>query len=600
MVNETPAHLLPRVPQPFAVIHEDRCDGIRCDLFRMAMLVTAHTRDHRDLFAEFPRAPGPLLRLGPRAARETRQDRRVERRQRVPEIPAVGHPGKKLIEAIRSREPWPHRARFQFLRSFPGQAQDALIEVGEHPIEVNKQLVHRSKVLICMTLWYAPAMRAVDLITKKRDGGEHSAEEIEFLIRGYVDGSIPEYQVSAWLMAVFFNGMTGAEAGVLTRMMIESGDTIDLSTLSGPLVDKHSTGGVGDKVSLILAPVAAACGIEVPMMSGRALGHTGGTLDKLESIPGFSTALTPSRFAEIIGEAGFAMTGQSKAIVPADRLLYALRDVTGTVESVPLITASIMSKKFAEGAESLIFDVKTGSGAFMKDIEASRTLAQSLLSTGKSLGRGVVAVITRMSEPLGYMVGNFLEVEESIHCLMGSSAPESFRYPQDLMDVTLRLTAWMLVAGGKASSVDEAEDKCRAVIENGAALERFWKNVELQGGDREATEKALGTIRAPAKVPVKADADGVVADIDAFTVGMAGVGLGVGRSKTDDDVLPDVGFEFVMKVGDSVRRGDDIAYVYGQDSAAASVAASAVSGAITVSDSAPDPGSIIVEEHESL
>lgn len=442
-------------------------------------------------------------------------------------------------------------------------------------------------------------MRAVDLITKKRDGGTHSTAEIEYLIRGYVDGSIPEYQISAWLMAVFFSGMSGEEAGVLTRMMIESGATIDLAGLAGPLVDKHSTGGVGDKVSLILAPIAAACGLQVPMMSGRALGHTGGTLDKLESIPGYSTALTPERFREIIDACGFAMTGQSEEIVPADRLLYALRDVTGTVESVPLITASILSKKFAEGAQSLVFDVKTGSGAFMKSVEASRTLAQSLISTGESLGRNVVAVITRMTEPLGYMVGNFLEVEESVFCLMGSSAPAGFRYPEDLMEVTLRLTAWMLVAGGVAADVAEAEERCRATIESGTALERFWRNVELQGGDREKLESRLGSWRAPVEVQVPAGRAGVVAEIDAYSVGTAGVPLGVGRSKTDDDVLPDVGFALSKKVGSNVAQGETIATVYGHDQARAEAAAAAVSAAITISDQAPERLPLIVEELQS-
>ncbi len=443
-------------------------------------------------------------------------------------------------------------------------------------------------------------MRAVDLIVKKRNGQTHSRDEIEFLVNGYVDGSIPEYQISAWLMSVYFSGMSGDEAGALTRAMIESGSTMDLSGLPGPLVDKHSTGGVGDKVSLILAPIAAACGLQVPMMSGRALGHTGGTLDKLESITGYSTAMDVSRFRSFIDECGYAMTGQSKDIVPADRLLYSLRDVTGTVESVPLITASIMSKKFAEGAQSLVFDVKTGSGAFMKTVEDSRSLAQSLIATGESLGRGTVAVITRMNEPLGYMVGNFLEVEESAYCLMGDSAPDSFRYPHDLMTVTLRLTAWMLVAGGLVDSVDEGEARCRSAIEDGSAYERFISNVGLQGGDAKKLESDLGVRRAPIAQEIRADRAGIVTGINAFEIGMAGVGLGVGRSKTDDDVLPDVGVELRAKVGDRVEDGDVLCVVYGESDEDVAGASDPIAGSFSIGDSEPERTPLIVDELSAL
>lgn len=443
-------------------------------------------------------------------------------------------------------------------------------------------------------------MRAVDLIVKKRSGEQHSREEIEYLVDGYVDGSIPDYQISAWLMAVYFAGMNGEEAGALTRAMIESGSTMDLDALSGPLVDKHSTGGVGDKVSLILAPLAAACGLQVPMMSGRALGHTGGTLDKLESIDGYSTAMDVERFRSIIESCGYAMTGQSEDIVPADRLLYALRDVTGTVESVPLITASIMSKKFAEGARSLVFDVKTGSGAFMKSVDDSRRLAQSLIDTGRSLERGTVAVITRMNEPLGYMVGNFLEVEESVHCLMGDRAPSGFVVPEDLMTVTLRLTAWMLVAGGVVPTVDEGEERCRAALADGSAYERFRCNVAEQGGDPDALERQLGTRRGSASVEVKAQDDGVVTAIDAYTIGMAGVRLGVGRNKTDDDVLANVGFAIARKVGEAVTAGDTLCTVYGESEAAARTAAEKTFEAFTVGDEPPERLPLIVDELSAL
>lgn len=447
---------------------------------------------------------------------------------------------------------------------------------------------------------FSKGMRIVDIIAKKRDGGELTPEEIKTLVDGYVDGSVPEYQVSAWLMAVFFRGMNGTEAGAFTRAMIDSGKTMDLSGLAGPLVDKHSTGGVGDKVSLILAPVVAACGVQVPMMSGRALGHTGGTLDKLESITGFSTAMDNKRFAEIIDSCGFAMTGQSKDIVPADRLLYALRDVTATVESIPLITASIMSKKFAEGAESLVFDVKTGAGAFMKSEDDARKLAESLLETGKSLGRGVVTVLTNMDEPLGRMVGNFLEVEESAYCLMGSRAPDDFVYPEDLMEVTLRLCAWMLVAGNKAESVEEAEAKCREVIEDGSAYKVFLENVKLQGGDVAKLENDLGTRRAAYHHDVAASRSGAVAEINAYEVGMAGVGLGVGRNKTEDDVLPNVGVEIFKKVGAKVGEGDALCRIYGESEDAVTTAAKRVREAFTIADSAKRPETLIVDQLTAL
>ena len=447
---------------------------------------------------------------------------------------------------------------------------------------------------------FSPDMRAVDLIVKKRNGMSVSADEIQFLIDGYVSGEIPDYQMAAFVMAVYFKGMNGSESGALTRAMIDSGTTMDLAGLPGPLVDKHSTGGVGDKVSLILAPIAAACGLQVPMMSGRALGHTGGTLDKLESIAGYGTGMDTARFTSIIGSCGYAMTGQSEDIVPADRLLYALRDVTGTVESVPLITASIMSKKFAEGAQALVFDVKSGSGAFMKTLEDSRRLAESLIDTGRILGRSVVAVITRMSEPLGYMVGNFLEVVESAYCLMGDRAPEHFRYPHDLMTVTLRLTAWMLVAGGVADDVAAAESRCREAIADGSAYERFRCNVAAQGGDPDLLESELDTRRAPIAERIMADHDGFVTEIDAYQVGMAGVYLGAGRNKTDDDVLDDVGVELHAKVGDEVSAGEALCTIYAESKTAADEAINRVREAYHVGPSAPREQGLILDELTSL
>jgi len=408
-------------------------------------------------------------------------------------------------------------------------------------------------------------VRALDIITAKRDGESLSREQTQFLIDGYVTGSIPEYQISAWLMATYFSGMTMQETADLTQCMIDSGRTIDLGGLAGPLVDKHSTGGVGDKVSLILAPLAAAHGIQVPMMSGRALGHTGGTLDKLESIPGYTTALSPERFRDIISDVGYAMTGQSEDIVPADRKLYALRDVTGTVESVPLITASILSKKFAEGAQKLVFDVKCGSGAFMKDLESARRLAESLVKTGQGLDRAVYAVITRMEEPLGIMVGNFLEVEESVGLLKGKPTDPRL---VDLWEVIMRLVAWMLVAAGKYDSIDEAFEAAPAPIESGEALKRFERNVELQGGNLEELRARLGSRRAPKTRDIAAETAGVVTAVDAYLTGMAGVYLGVGRSTAEDDVLPDVGIEAFKKVGAEVTEGEALCRIYGHDESA--------------------------------
>ncbi|MDR1931513.1 MAG: thymidine phosphorylase [Spirochaetales bacterium] len=438
-------------------------------------------------------------------------------------------------------------------------------------------------------------MRALDIIVKKRNGEELTTEEIDFLVRGYVDGSVPDYQMSAWLMAVFFQGMTGRETGDLTRRMIASGDTLDLSGIEGPFVDKHSTGGVGDKVSLILAPLAASFGIKVPMMSGRSLGHTGGTLDKLEAIPGYTIARDIGDFRRILNETGFAMTGQSEKIVPADRLLYALRDVTGTVESVPLITASILSKKFAEGADALVFDVKCGSGAFMKNRKDAEALSQSLIATGRSLGRKIICVLTRMDEPLGRMVGNFLEAEESALCLRGDTEGR-----EDLMDVTYRLTAWMLVAGGVCRGADEAEALCRQKLAAGGPYNLFLKNIEAQGGDAAAFEKAIGKKRAPVRRALTSTASGYIAGIDAYKTGMAAVYLGAGRSKTSDPVLPDVGIIFHKKKGGKVSQGEEICSVFAQTGDAADMALRQLREALIVTGSPPQPGTMLIREYSAL
>lgn len=436
-------------------------------------------------------------------------------------------------------------------------------------------------------------MRAVDVIMKKRDGQELTRDEIAFMVAGYVSGEIPEYQVSSWLMAVFFRGMSFRETADLTELMLRSGSVMDLSGLEGPFVDKHSTGGVGDKVSLILAPIAAACGVRVPMMSGRALGHTGGTLDKLESIPGYGTRLDEARFRDYIRADGFAMTGQTDAIVPADKKLYSLRDVTATVESVPLITASILSKKVAEGAEALVFDVKSGPGAFMKSVEDAERLAQSLVNTGQAMGKRIVGVITDMTEPLGDKVGNFLEVEESIDCLKGGG-------PADLLEVTYRLTAWMLVAGGKAEDLAEAEGLCRAAVESGRAYELFLANVRRQGGDVEKMLSLYGAYRSDHRRELKAPKAGYIRSIDAFKIGLAGVYLGVGRNKTVDPVAPDVGFVFKAKKGAKVEAGQAVAEVYGKDRSSLDAAWPLIEAALTIGDAAPASAPLIIKEITAL
>jgi pyrimidine-nucleoside phosphorylase len=432
-------------------------------------------------------------------------------------------------------------------------------------------------------------MRAVDLIVKKRQGQALSQEEISFLIRGYVAGDIPDYQMSSLAMAVFFKGMSAEETGYLTRAMIDSGTTIDLSGIQAPLVDKHSTGGVGDKVSLILAPLAAACGCIVPMMSGRALGHTGGTLDKLESIPGYRTDLSVERFTDLLKRTGFAMTGQSERIVPADRKLYALRDVTGTVESIPLITASIMSKKFAEGAHSLVFDVKCGSGAFMKTLEDARELAVSLVRTGNSLDRKIRAVISDMDQPLGLMIGNFLEVREVAEVLRGGGPP-------DLIDLTIRLTAHMLILAGLQPDLQSAEEKCREKLADGSAWSKFLENVELQGGDVGTVKEKAGGPRAPLIEPVEAGESGFIRRIDAYQIGVAAGLLGASREKKEDAVLPDVGIELKKVQGDAVQAGETLCLIHGREPERIGRARSTVKAAYSIGAQETKPGARVLEE----
>ena len=440
-------------------------------------------------------------------------------------------------------------------------------------------------------------MRAVDIIMKKRGsilnphGSSLTKDEIEFLINGYVSGSIPDYQISSWLMAVYFNGMTFEETATLTDIMLHSGDVIELEGidgLKGPFVDKHSTGGVGDKISLPLAPVVAANGVPVPMMSGRALGHTGGTLDKLDSITGYTSRLDNDKFRKVLKECGFAMTGQTKKVVPADRLLYALRDVTGTVESIPLITASILSKKVAEGSDALVFDVKYGSGAFMKTPEAAEGLANSLVKTAQAMGKKSAALITNMNTPLGNKIGNFLEIEETIECLKGTG-------PDDVMQLTYALGSLMLMLAGKAQTNEEGISKCQQAVKSGKALELFLKNVELQGGDVNKLLSDTGKRRSPYRVDFKAECDGYIS-IDAFKTGLSGVSLGVGRNKTDEEVCADAGFILHKHEGDYVKAGDIIAEIYGKNEECFSQALPVFKSAVTYSKTKIEEKKLILKE----
>jgi pyrimidine-nucleoside phosphorylase len=432
-------------------------------------------------------------------------------------------------------------------------------------------------------------VRAVDLIIRKRDGAELAPEEISFLVRGFSSGDIPDYQFSSLLMAIVLKGMTPAETARLTRAMIESGEVMDLAGIPGPLVDKHSTGGVGDKISLVLAPLAAACGLRVPMMSGRSLGHTGGTLDKLESIPGYRTDLSLERFRTALERIGFAMIGQSESVVPADRRMYALRDVTGTVESIPLITASIMSKKFAEGAQALVMDVKAGSGAFMKDRDRARSLARSLVATGAGLGRKVAALITDMDQPLGLSVGNFLEVRECIECLQG-------RGPQEEVDLTIQQAGWMLALGGLSKDAREGAALALNRLRDGSAWELFLRNVEFQGGDTEVLLHPDRGPRAPIVKPLNAESSGFVRRIDAYKTGIASVILGAGRSRKEDRVLPGVGITLSRVQGDRVDRGDELCLVHGEDQGKVAEACLLMQSAFELSEEKLQPGPRLLEE----
>ncbi len=392
------------------------------------------------------------------------------------------------------------------------------------------------------------SMRVVDLIKKKRDGGELSQHEISHLVRGYTGGDVTDYQMAAFLMAVYFRGMTPAETVTLTREMIASGQVVDLSDIPGKKVDKHSTGGVGDKTSLVLAPLAAAAGVVVPMISGRGLAHTGGTLDKLESIPGFRVDLSLDEYRRVLASVGLVLSGPTGELAPADKKLYALRDVTATVDSVPLIVSSILSKKVAEGIDGLVVDVKVGSGAFMPTFDRARALAEALVTTGRRLGLEMRALITDMDQPLGRAVGNALEVIESIETLKG-------RGPADLTELSVELAAHMVVLANRAGTVDEARQRVRECLATGAGLEKFRAVIEAQGGDPAVVDDYQRLPRARHRRELRARRDGVIARIDAAAVGRACMQLGAGRERLESPIDPAVGIVLHKKVGDPVETG---------------------------------------------
>jgi pyrimidine-nucleoside phosphorylase/thymidine phosphorylase len=398
-------------------------------------------------------------------------------------------------------------------------------------------------------------VRAYELIHAKRDGRAIPAAELAALVDGFTKGEVPDYQMAAFCMAVFFRGMDDGEVWALTDAMLRSGDVLELSDVPGTKVDKHSTGGVGDKVSLALAPLAAACGVKVPMISGRGLGHTGGTLDKLEAIPGFRVDLPVDRFRALVRDVGACLVGQTTRLAPADRKLYALRDVTATVESIPLIASSIMSKKLAEGIDALVLDVKVGSGAFMKRLDDARALSRTLAAIGRGMGKKVSALLTAMDQPLGRAVGNALEVVETIELLRGGGPP-------DLREVTVELTAEMLVLGGAAAGRAAARGKVAAAIADGRGLAKLEEIVAAQGGDAAAIRDPERLPRAPRTYDVPAPEGGVVAGIDAEAIGLAAVALGAGRARVEDRIDPAVGIVVHRKIGDRVARGEPLCTVH--------------------------------------
>ena len=427
-----------------------------------------------------------------------------------------------------------------------------------------------------------------DVIRHKRDGGTLEPEAIRKVIAGVTDGSIPDYQASALLMAVFFRGLDDNELVVWTDAMLHSGDVFDMSHLSGAKVDKHSTGGVGDKISIPLAPLVSSCGVRVPMISGRGLGHTGGTLDKLESIPGFRTDMSPARFLEGVRTIGACMVGQTESIVPADKRLYALRDVTGTVESIPLISASILSKKLAEGISGLVLDVKVGSGAFMKTREQATLLARTMVGLGTRSGVRTVAYLTDMNQPIGWAVGNALEIEESIEVLRGAG-------PADTVELVVTLGGRMLVLGGVSSVQTEGEALIRAAIADGRGLETFRRMVEFQGGDPAVVDNTDLLPRARNQVDVRAGRGGVVQAINCELLGLAAVAMGGGRRRKEDGIDPAVGLRVLVRLGDPVVCGQPLVTLMFNDSRGLSEAEYMVHSAYSIGDQVIEVGQTFID-----
>ncbi|MGM0834853.1 MAG: pyrimidine-nucleoside phosphorylase [Bacillota bacterium] len=398
-------------------------------------------------------------------------------------------------------------------------------------------------------------MRMVDVIEKKRDGKELTTEEIQFVVNGFTDGSIPDYQMSAFAMATYFKGMSDQERADLTMSMVHSGDTIDLSAIEGIKVDKHSTGGVGDTTTLVLAPLVAAVGVPVAKMSGRGLGHTGGTIDKLEAVPGFHVEIDNQEFIDYVNKNKVAVIGQSGNLTPADKKLYALRDVTATVNSIPLIASSIMSKKIAAGADAIVLDVKTGAGAFMKDLDEAKKLAKAMVDIGNNVGRRTMAVISDMSQPLGYAIGNALEIKEAIDTLRGKG-------PKDLEELCLVLGSYMVLLAEKASTLEEARGMLEEVIRSGAAIETLKTFLEAQGGDSSVVDNPEKMPQAKYVVELEAKEAGVVSEIVADSVGTAAMLLGAGRATKESEIDLAVGIVLRKKIGDKVEAGESLATIH--------------------------------------
>jgi pyrimidine-nucleoside phosphorylase len=431
-------------------------------------------------------------------------------------------------------------------------------------------------------------MRAVDLIIKKRDGGTLTSDEIAWLIERYTSGDVPDYQMAAWAMAVLFRGMNDRETADLTLAIAHSGDMLDLHDVAPITVDKHSTGGVGDKTSLVLGPIVAAAGLSVAKMSGRGLGFTGGTLDKLESIPGFRIDLEIDEFRRAVRDVGLVIAGQSADLAPADKHLYALRDVTGTVESLPLIAASVMSKKLAAGADCIVLDVKAGQGAFMKTVDDARQLAQRMVAIGRHAGRNVAAVITSMDQPLGYAIGNALEVKEAIATLQGHG-------PADFVELCVTLGTQLMLLAGKARSVAEAEEQLHGVLQSGAAWHKFRAFVAQQGGDLSAVDEPRLLPEATVVEPVHAPQDGYIARIDALDLGLAVGDLGGGRQKKDDPIDYSVGIVLERKVGEFVAQGAPLATIHASRIEDIARVQDRVRAAFTLSAEAPSPPPLVYE-----